>query len=156
MRSALRIRLLAIRFVIASIPLPASSDPVHLNESEMSAVVADKEIDLVVPVSNDSGKSGSGTLHVDLIDPADVVIVSSEETQQFNPGRNSISLRLTRVIAKSFRNGEDPVLWYRVRYRLLFDGKPVAKGIVALGAIAPDMFELLQSRGPSRTAACGF
>jgi len=34
------------------------------------------------------------------------------------------------------------VLWYRVRYRLLSADKTAASGIVALGAIAPDMFEL--------------
>jgi A-macroglobulin TED domain/Alpha-2-macroglobulin family/Carboxypeptidase regulatory-like domain/MG2 domain/A-macroglobulin receptor binding domain/Macroglobulin domain MG3 len=142
MRSARRVRLLAILFVIVSSALLASSDPVHLNESEMSAVVAEREIALVVTVSNDSEISGSGTLHVDLIDPTDAVIASAESTEQLNHGRSSISLHLARGIAGPFRNGDDPVLWYRVRYRLLLDGKPVAKGTVALGAIAPDMFEL--------------
>src|SRR5580704_7722517 len=141
MRSARRIRLLAILLAAISTRLLASTAPLRINESEMSAVISEREIALIAPVSNESETAVSGTLYVDLLDPKDAVLASSKTTERLKPGRSLIKLFLPRpaipVVA-----GNDPVLWYRVKYRLLLDDKQAASGVVALGAIAPDMFEV--------------
>jgi A-macroglobulin TED domain/Alpha-2-macroglobulin family/Carboxypeptidase regulatory-like domain/MG2 domain/A-macroglobulin receptor binding domain len=141
MRFAQRIRLQAILLAAISTRLLASSAPLGINESEMSAVISGKEIALIAPVSNESEKAVSGTLYVDLLDPKDAVVVSSKTTESLKPGRNLIKLSLPRP-ALPMVSDDDPVLWYRVKYRLLSDDKPATSGVVALGAIAPDMFEL--------------
>src|SRR2546427_3825569 len=141
MRSTQRIRSLAIPLVVVSSQLFASSTATRINESEMGAVVSEKEIALIVPVSNDSGAVVSGILYVDLLDPKDAVIAASRATGRLKPGRNSMNVHLTRLLVHRI-SGDDPVLWYRVRYRLASDEKQTTSGIVALGAIAPDMFDL--------------
>jgi hypothetical protein len=141
MRSAQRIRLLAILLVAISTRLLASSAPLRVNESEMSAVISEREIALIAPVSNESETTVSGTLYVDLLDPKDAVVALSKTTEHLKPGRSLIKLSLPRP-AIPLAADNDPVLWYRVKYRLLLNEKQAASGVVALGAIAPDMFEL--------------
>jgi hypothetical protein len=141
MRSGQRIRLLAILLAAIWTRLLASTPPLRINESEMSAVISEREIALIAPVLNESETTVSGTLYVDLLDPKDAVVASSKTTERLKAGRSLIALSLPRpaipVVA-----GNDPVLWYRVKYRVLLDDKQAASGVVALGAIAPDMFEL--------------
>jgi uncharacterized protein YfaS (alpha-2-macroglobulin family) len=141
MRFGQRIRLLAILLGILSSHGFATSAALRISESEMKAVISEKEIHLFVPVFNDSAATSSGILSVDLLDPKDIVVASANTTERFKPGRSSIELRLTRPPVQ-VASTQDPVLWYRVRYRLLSADKTAASGIVALGAIAPDMFEL--------------
>jgi hypothetical protein len=76
----------------------------------MSAVISEREIALIAPVSNQSEIAVSGTLYVDLLDPKDAVVASSKTTERLKPGRSLIKLSLPRpaipVVA-----GNDPVLW---------------------------------------------
>jgi len=145
MRPAQRIRLLAFLIVIVTSPLFAGTSALRVNESEMRAVISEKEITLVAPVSNESEAAVSGTLFVDLLDPNDSVVASSKSAPRLKPGRNLIDLTLARPVVRT-PSGDDPALWYRVRYGLLLDDKPAASGLVALAAIAPDMFELRIAR----------
>ena len=146
MRPAQRIRLLAVLLAAISTLLFASSTPLQINESEMSAVISEKEIALIAPVSNQSDTAVSGTLYIDLLDPKDAVVGSSKATERLQPGRNVIKLSLPRPVVPT-ASDNDPALWYRVKYRLLVDEvnedpRQAASGVVALGAITPDMFEL--------------
>jgi len=129
MRSAQRIRLLAILLVAISTRLLASSAPLRVNESEMSAVISEREIALIAPVSNESETTVSGTLYVDLLDPKDAVVASSKTTEHLKPGRSLIKLSLPRPAIPLVADN-DPVLWYRVKYRLLLDDKQAASGVV--------------------------
>src|SRR3984957_19005064 len=143
MRSAQRIRVLAILIGAISTHLLASSAPLRINESEMSAVISEKEIVLIASVSNESETVVSGTLYVDLLDAKDAVVASSKTTERLNPGRSLVKLSLPRPAVPTLSDSDnDPALWYRMKYRLLSDDKQVTGGVVALGAIAPDMFEL--------------
>jgi hypothetical protein len=141
MRSAQRTRLLAILLAAISTRLLASSAPLRINESEMSAAISEKEIALIVPVSNESERAVSGTFYVDLLDPKDAVVASSKTTERLVPGRSLVKLSLPRPAVPTVSDN-DPALWYRVKYRLLSDDRPATSGVIALGAIAPDMFEL--------------
>jgi hypothetical protein len=141
MRFRQRIRLLAILLGILSSHMSGASPALRINESEMNAAISEKEINLSIPVSNDSAADTSVILSVELLDPKDAVVASASATERLKPGRNSIDVRLSRPVLQVALT-QDPVLWSRVRFRLLFDGKPAVSGIVALGAIAPDMFEL--------------
>jgi hypothetical protein len=111
----------------------------------MTSLISEKEIDLIVPALNESGTAVSGTLYVDLLDPKDAVVASSKTIERLKPGRNLIRLSLPRPAVPTVADN-DPTLWYRVKYRLLIGDKQAdkqaASGVVALGAIAPDMFEL--------------
>jgi len=126
MRSAQRLRLLAILLAAISTRLLASSAPLRINESEMSAVISEREIALIAPVSNESETAVSGTLYVDLLDPKDAVVASSKTTEHLKPGRSLIKLSLPRPAIPVVADN-DPVLWYRVKYRLLLDDKQAAK-----------------------------
>ncbi|HEY3975266.1 MAG TPA: alpha-2-macroglobulin family protein [Candidatus Sulfotelmatobacter sp.] len=96
-----------------------------------------------MPVLNESGSVVSGILYVELLDPKDAVVASSRtvNSELFQPGRNLINRNLPRPAVPTVSEN-DPVLWYRVRYRLQVNSKQVANGIVALGTISPEMFEL--------------
>src|SRR5271154_6361301 len=111
MRSAQRIRLLAIILAAISTHLLASSAPLRINESEMSAVISEKEIALVAPVLNESEAAVSGTFYVDLLDPGDVVVASARTTERLKPGRNLIDLRVARRVVPAVSQN-DPALWY--------------------------------------------
>jgi hypothetical protein len=91
MRSAQYIRLLAILLLLlGSARLFAGSATIRISESEMSAVISEKEISLAVPVLNESGSVVSGILFVELLDPKDAVVASSRtvSSELFHPGRN--------------------------------------------------------------------
>ena len=109
MRSAQRIRLLAILIAAISTHLLASSSPLRINESEMSAVISEREIVLIASVSNESETVVSGTLYVDLLDPKDAVVASSRTTERLKPGRNLIELSLARPAVPAVADN-DPVL----------------------------------------------
>ncbi len=113
MRSAQYIRLLALLLLVGSALLFGSSATIRISESEMSAVISGKEISLAVPVLNESGSVVSGILYVELLDPKDAVVASSQTSERFNPGRNSINLNLARPMVSTVSDN-DPVLWYRV------------------------------------------
>src|SRR5713226_2963862 len=104
MRSAQRIRLLAILLAAISTRLLASSVPLRINESEMSAVISEREIALIAPVSNESETTVSGTLYVDLLDPHDAVVASSKTTEHLKPGRSSIKLSLRSTLRSCTAN----------------------------------------------------
>ena len=141
MRSAQRICLLALCLVSISSRFFASSAPFQVIESEISAAISGTDVALTVPVSNNSKTAAFGTLYVDLVDPKDTVIATSKATQRLERGRNSIRLQLTRLATPATPDN-DSLLWYRVRYRFLLGEEPASSGIVSLGAITPDMFEL--------------
>jgi len=88
MRSAQRICLFAILLAAIFTRLFASSTVLRIDDSEMSAVLSEKEIAFIVPALNESGAAISGTLYVDLLDPKDTVVASSKTTERLKPGRN--------------------------------------------------------------------
>jgi hypothetical protein len=140
MRSAPRIRCLSIVLCLFwSLPVLAL---IQVNESEMRATISQKEIALHFPVLNDSKQAISGTLSVDLLDPKDNVVIASQAAEELKPGRNTISLNLVRP-GDSGSLDNEPLLWYRVRYQLHVEGRTNTAGIIALGAITPQMFELV-------------
>src|SRR6202050_2753452 len=96
MRSPQRIRLLAILLAAISTRLLASSAPLRINESEMSALISERRIALIAPVSNESEAAVSGTLYVDLLDPKDAVVASSKTSERLKPGCSLVKLSLPR------------------------------------------------------------
>ncbi|PYV47172.1 MAG: hypothetical protein DMG92_16785, partial [Acidobacteria bacterium] len=92
-------------------------------------------------VWNDSESEITATLSFDLLDSNDVVVSASKLTQQLKPGRNAVVANLPRP-ARINSALEDPLLWYRIRYRFELDKNKVFSGLVALSAIAPDIYEL--------------
>ncbi len=140
MRSAQPLRLLAVLAAISS-QLFADSGSVRIHESDMAAAITDKEIAVTAPVLNDSGAVISATVYVELLNPKDIVIAATKTNTTLKPGTTSLKFVLARPVVSSTAEN-DPLLWYRVRYRLESNGKLLSHGIVALGAIAPDMFEL--------------
>ena len=141
MRSACRIRSLALLFVLTSVTAVAGSFSNQLNEPEMRAIISDKEIRLDVPVTSNGIGAVPGAVFVELLDQNDAVATEGHAAAELKPGRNLLSVVLARP---GTRPNEEPdqVLWYRVRYRLEIEGKETGHGIVALGAIAPDMFDV--------------
>jgi hypothetical protein len=65
MRCERPIRFLATAAI--STRLLSSSVPLRIDESEMSAVISEKEIAFVASVTNESETAVSGTLYVDLL-----------------------------------------------------------------------------------------
>ena len=55
---------------------------------------------------------------MDLLDPKDAVVASSKTPARLKPGRNLIRLSLLRPAVPVVADN-DPMLWYRVKYRLL-------------------------------------
>jgi hypothetical protein len=141
MRSAQRIRLLAIFLAAISTHLLASSAPLRINESEMSAVISEKEIVLIASVSNESETLFPGLFTLICSIPKMPSWRCPEPLSASIPGRSLVKLSLPRPAVPTVSDN-DPALWYRVNYRLLSDDKQATSGVVALGAIAPDMFEL--------------
>jgi len=140
MRSAQPLRFLAVLTAISS-QLFANSGSLRIHESTMTAGITDKEITVTAPVLNDSGAAIAATVYIELLDSKDTVVAATKTSETLKPGTTSLKFVLARpVVSPTAEN--DPLLWYRVRYHLESDGKQLSHGIVALGAIAPDMFEL--------------
>jgi hypothetical protein len=112
-------------------PLVAAAQVVRISEPEMRAVFLEKEITVTAPVLNNSGRTISGELRVELMDHTDAVLAAAEAPAQLNPGTNPITVHL------GIETDDPPRthIWQRVRYSLLEQGKSLAQGIVALGAI---------------------
>ncbi len=128
----------ALTYLFFLTQIIAAENPVLIREPEMRAVILEKEISLKVPVWNNSGKTISGDLSVELIDPSDTVLTSSKSANRLKPGESPITVHL----AREDKIPSDKILWYRLRYALQDNDKLLSKGIVALGAVSPGMFEL--------------
>ena len=139
MGSARRVGLLVVLF--SSVQLLAASDFIHINESEIKAVVTDKDISVGVEVWNDSEAEIPGTLYFQLLDPNDLVVSTSKFSRNLRPGSNAVSTSVPRP-ARVNSTVEDPLPWYRLRYRFEADQNRVLSGLVALSTIAPDVYEL--------------
>jgi hypothetical protein len=139
-----RMRFLMPKYILAAVlttflyPLVAAEQAIRISEPEMRAVFLKKEISITVPVLNNSGKTITGEMRMELLDHTDAVLASAETPAKLNPGNSSIAVH----IKSETDNPPKTQLWQRLRYRLLENGKPLAQGIVALGAITPEMFEL--------------
>ncbi len=111
MQSAQRVRVLAILLALLSPLLFAGSTGIRFDEAETrDAVISEKKVVLVVPVSNDSGAHVSGTFCVELLDSQDAVVAASRSPERLTPGQNSINSHWMRppVVSPS---EQDPVLW---------------------------------------------
>jgi hypothetical protein len=138
MRGALTRCILAIVCLFFTSHLFSFQNSVRITEQEMHAVILEKEIAVTVPVWSSLGESISGELNIELLDPSDAVLTSSKSISKLKPGKTPVTMHLSR----ENKTKSDKILWYRLRYALRDKDKPLSQGIVALGAIAPGMFEL--------------
>ncbi|MBN2318610.1 MAG: carboxypeptidase regulatory-like domain-containing protein [Acidobacteria bacterium] len=144
---------LAAVLILLSMLSPAAPDnhedkdeaEVRIDESAMRAEIDGQSIKLTVPVRNNAKRNISGIFEVDLVDPDDKTVSSGSTPVEVKKGKRKISLQLPRPVTVP-SSGEDPVLWHRLRYQFLDGDQVFFKGIVALGAVTPDMFELRIAR----------
>jgi hypothetical protein len=107
-------------------------------ETDMRATIMEKEITVTAPVLNNSLKTILGELSIELLDPKDAVVASFQSAEELKPGKNSITAHLLL----NDKNRSEAILWHRLRYRFTEKEETITHGIVALGVIAPEMFEL--------------
>jgi hypothetical protein len=130
--------LIPTAFLFSLFQVFAFDSKFRISEQGMRAVVLKKEITVTAPVWNSSGKTISGDLKIELLDPGDAILTSSKSFSKLKPGKTSVTIHLLR----EDKSHSDTLLWYRLRYSLLSNDRPLTRGIVALGAITPGMFEL--------------
>lgn len=106
----------------------------------MRATIISGSIALNIPITNEAAFAVDGTLVIELVDPKNEVLASTEVWQTLKPGRNVAAVSLSRT---SQRSANEPLLWYRIRYRFMGHSRQATSGVVALGAIAPEMFAMV-------------
>ena len=139
--------------LIISILSWAASPSVKFQESEFRAVLAGDTITITVPITSVTLASAA-TVTMDLLDPTGRAVTTGQATQELNAGGNVLIVKLRPSNEPRFSDDEESKLaWYRVRYTLTA-GDFSREGIVALGAIAHDVFEVRVAY-PSSTVAGG-
>lgn len=136
MRLPLHIFRAAVILIAAFVQLSASDRPVRILEQDMRADILEEEITVEVPISNNSAKTISGMLRLELLEPDDSVDSSIDTYAQLKSGRNRIAMRLPN------NHDSNTLQWLRVRYSFQTDLHPISRGMVSLVAISPGVFEI--------------
>lgn len=109
----------------------------------MRATLDQGGITIEVPVANANTSSLEATLKLELLEPSDFVAAKSEVKARLRAGMNFLTVRIEKPGADRGRT-KDALLWSRIRYRLLTGNgaESSLQGLVTLGAIARDLFDL--------------
>jgi A-macroglobulin complement component/alpha-2-macroglobulin family protein/carboxypeptidase family protein/MG2 domain-containing protein/A-macroglobulin receptor len=107
-------------------------------ESEMRATLGYDSFIISVPVRNTLSTPVSGKLNLELLGPEDDVLATASAERVLKPGATQFKLDL---LTRSLKL-EAQFPWYRVRYRISADSMPLDEGMVALGAITSDLFDI--------------
>jgi hypothetical protein len=116
--------------------LQAQDPSLTVDESQVRAQLSDNAIELDLPVLQ-GGAAAHATLHVDLVDPDDKVLSRADQPVLLPSGRSIQRLS----IPVPWVPDRDAMRWARVRYSVSTEQKTLI-GIVALGAIQPELFRL--------------
>jgi uncharacterized protein YfaS (alpha-2-macroglobulin family) len=138
MRSRQRIYLPIIALCFFLSQLLAGEKSFQVVEPEMRAEILEKEIRLIAPIINSSGISVAAALQIEMLDQNDNILATSKLEAKLKPGRTAIKIN----IARTDKGYADAQLWHRIRYKLLKGDKELASGIVALGALTSEYFDL--------------
>jgi len=135
--------LASIGIISCQFSFPFEDGPLSFNEAEMRAALDEGGMNFEVPVLNRSVSNRDVTLKLDLLDPHDNVMSAGQTKAQLHPGRNLVTLRLAKPEANRATH-KDVVLWCRLRYRLISgtESEPSVQGLVSIGAIAKDLFDI--------------
>jgi A-macroglobulin TED domain/Alpha-2-macroglobulin family/Carboxypeptidase regulatory-like domain/MG2 domain/A-macroglobulin receptor binding domain len=107
-------------------------------ESEMRATLGSDSFLITLPVRNSLSTPISGKLNIDLLGPEDDVLATTSAERVLRPGFGQFKVSLRTKPWKQ----QTQFPWYRVRYRLSAGSLPQDEGIVALGAITTDLFDI--------------
>jgi len=100
-----------------------------------------------LPIENSSRAMLPAHLLLELLGTNGQAQVKAESDVSLRPGVNSVALSLPTLLTHGEQTPSKTLLWYRLRYTLTTTGNPVAEsrlaeGIIAVGEITPDLFEL--------------
>lgn len=107
-------------------------------ESDMRATLGSDSFLITLPVRNALATPISGKLDIDLLGPEDEVLATTSAERIVGPGLGQFKVSLRTEPWKQ----QTQFPWYRVRYRLNAGSLPQDEGIVALGAITTDLFDI--------------
>jgi uncharacterized protein YfaS (alpha-2-macroglobulin family) len=138
MSSRQRICLPIIALFLFLSQLLAGEKSFRVVEAEMRAEILEKEIRLTAPVLNSAGISVAAALQIEILDESDRILATSKSEAKLKPGRTAIKVNIPRTD----KGYSDAQLWHRIRYRLIKGDKSLANGLVALGALTSDFFDL--------------
>lgn len=116
---------------------------VVVDEPKVRAGLRDGRTEVTLPIESSEVRSIRATVFLEWLDPADHPLEKADREVTISPGANSITLPLTL---------EGASIWTRLRYTVTPARADAAamrrlRGILALPAIAPHVFELRASLG---------
>jgi hypothetical protein len=134
---------LSLLFLLA--PLSSANLTLRVNESATRVVFEEAGTRVQLAVENALGRRADAHVQIELLDTDGVIRAQSDTTNQINPGASALNIPINLWLSGKSASETSEVLWYRLRYRVepstanSFD--PIS-GVVALAAIAPDVFAL--------------
>ena len=96
-------------------------------------------------VHNPSLHTIPANARLELVSPSERVHATAHHAQSLKPGRNVVELRLDLRIGEFLPSDRRGLIWHRLRYAVSAEGSPAlggADGIIAVGQVTPDVFEL--------------
>lgn len=147
MRRLFTVSLVLALTCLAGLPSPGDAF-LQVRESETRVHLQPGRAEVSLAVVNPSASVITAELRLELLDPDNQIIASRTTQQQFRPGDNKVSVSLQLRMPPSRKKEEaEELLWHRLLYRLTpqrvgHTGAPPVEGILALGEISPDLFEL--------------
>jgi hypothetical protein len=143
--------LLAVLFPVQHAVLQAQAgsggSSISIVESRTRAVLGEKSIRLELPLA--APAAGNERIVAWLLSPSD--LKSSETDTELKPRAQAASLLLPWP-GDGNGNPVDQIGWYRIAYQIEKGGAPVGRGILSVGAIAPNLMALRLAR-PLRAVA---
>jgi hypothetical protein len=131
--------LLAVHAVAAQTAVKAI--PIAVNEANARAVLAQDWIHVELPLVNEASAGERATAW--LLSPAGTS--SGETSVVLREGARSVSLSLPWP-KDVHGSAVEEIGWYRIAYRIEADGATPAHGVLAVGAIAPNLLALRLAR----------
>ncbi len=126
------------------VPLTGASVTLTVNESATRVLFEEHQTVVSLALENPLTRSEPAQIHVELIDPDNVIRAIARREATVDRGTTSLRIPISFLPIKGKDPATEDLLWYRLRYRiasktLAFDQ---VNGVIALGEIAPDIFRL--------------
>jgi hypothetical protein len=97
-----------------------------------------------LPIENSLHTKLSAHVRLELIDTDGKAQAKTESDVSLRPGLNSVAMSLPTLLTHGEQTPSKTLLWYRLRYTVTVTPDPAAaaEGIISVGEITPDLFEL--------------
>ncbi|HEU5459650.1 MAG TPA: MG2 domain-containing protein, partial [Pyrinomonadaceae bacterium] len=134
-------------FVLCLVPLTRAGADVRVNEADTRILLDTEPAEVLLAIENSTGKTMDARVEVELLNANSLSEAKTTQIATIAKGTQKLSLFLPMSFSRLTATERSNILWQRLRYRLMEEGKAyparvVSEGVISLSEITPDLFDV--------------